>query len=144
MNSENSEIDPDDPMLVPHPRYNAMLAVLRNMLYIYGGILEIGPKEFTLDDFRSLSLDKIRPIQSSSDDEEDKDDSSDDNNTEDKRDDEIKMKRSVPDEPDEDKGDEERTSKYKKWAQRQVDSLRVQTAQRINQCSALSANAIRT
>ncbi|KAL5492045.1 KEL3_1 [Sanghuangporus weigelae] len=140
MNSEKSEIDPDDPMLtVPRPRYNAMLAVLRNTLYIYGGILEIGPKEFTLDDFHSLSLDKldryicIKPceidlpkegeiIESSSDEEEDEDDSSDDNNTEDERDDEIKMKRSVPDEPDEDKGDEERTSKYKKWAQRQVDS----------------------
>ncbi|KAL5492663.1 KEL3_2 [Sanghuangporus weigelae] len=143
MNSENSEIDPDDPMLtVPRPRYNARLAVLRNTMYIciYGGILEIGLKEFTLDDFHSLSLDKfdryvcIKPceidlpkegeiIESSSDDEEDEDDSSDDNNTEDERDDdEIKMKRSVPDEPDEDKGDEERTSKYKKWAQRQVDS----------------------
>ena len=30
------EIDPDDPMLtVPLPRYNAMLAVLRNTLYMY-------------------------------------------------------------------------------------------------------------
>ncbi|KAL5531468.1 hypothetical protein ACEPAG_4345 [Sanghuangporus baumii] len=141
MNSENFEIDPDDPILtVPRPRYNAMLAVLRNTLYIYGGILEIGPKEFTLDDFHSLSLDKldryicIKPceidlpkegeiIESSSDDEEDEEDSSDDNNTEDERDDEIKMKRSVPDEPDEDKDDEERSSKCEKWAQRQVDSV---------------------
>ncbi|OCB83973.1 galactose oxidase [Sanghuangporus baumii] len=138
MNSENSEIDPDDPMLtVPRPRYNAMLAVLRNTLYIYGGILEIGPKEFTLDDFYFLSLDKLdryvciklceidlpkegEIIESSSDDEED--DSSDDNNTEDERDNEIKMKRSVPDERAEDKGDEERSSKYKKWVRRQVDS----------------------
>ena len=31
-----NEIDPDDPMLtVPLPRYNAMLAVLRNTLYMY-------------------------------------------------------------------------------------------------------------
>lgn len=30
------EVDPNDPMLtVPLPRYNAMLAVLRNTLYMY-------------------------------------------------------------------------------------------------------------
>lgn len=32
----DSEIDPDDPNLtVPLPRYNAMLAVLRNALYMF-------------------------------------------------------------------------------------------------------------
>ncbi|KAM5543557.1 hypothetical protein V8D89_002808 [Ganoderma adspersum] len=54
------EIDPDDPMLtVPLPRYNAMLAVLRNTLYIYGGIFEKGSREYTLDDFYMLPLDKL-------------------------------------------------------------------------------------
>ncbi|KAI0760692.1 hypothetical protein C8Q74DRAFT_246837 [Fomes fomentarius] len=54
------EVDPDDPMLtVPLPRYNAMLAVLRNTLYIYGGIFERGSREYTLDDFYSLALDKL-------------------------------------------------------------------------------------
>ncbi|TFK85227.1 galactose oxidase [Polyporus arcularius HHB13444] len=54
------EVDPDDPMLtVPLPRYNAMLAVLRNTLYIYGGIFEKGSREYTLDDFHALALDKL-------------------------------------------------------------------------------------
>jgi len=72
------ELDPDDPLLsTPMPRYNAMLAVLRNTLYMhvltslhsrktranymtsYGGIFERGSREFTLDDFYSLALDKM-------------------------------------------------------------------------------------
>ncbi|KAJ7343500.1 galactose oxidase [Mycena albidolilacea] len=54
------EVDPDDPQLTtPLPRYNAMLAVLRNTLYIYGGIFEKGKKEYTLDDFYSIQLDKL-------------------------------------------------------------------------------------
>ncbi|THH30605.1 hypothetical protein EUX98_g3576 [Antrodiella citrinella] len=54
------EADPDDPNLtIPIPRYNAMLAVLRNTLYIYGGIFERGAREYTLDDFYSLPLDKL-------------------------------------------------------------------------------------
>lgn len=36
-----------------------MLAVLRNTLYIYGGIYERGAREYTLDDFYSLQLDKL-------------------------------------------------------------------------------------
>ncbi|KAH9914485.1 galactose oxidase [Amylocystis lapponica] len=54
------EVDPDDPNIsTPMPRYNAMLAVLRNTLYIYGGIFERGSREYTLDDFYSLQLDKM-------------------------------------------------------------------------------------
>ncbi|ESK87632.1 kelch domain-containing protein 4 [Moniliophthora roreri MCA 2997] len=54
------DIDPDDPQLtVPIPRYNAMLAVIRNTLYLYGGILERGTREYTLDDFHYLQLDKM-------------------------------------------------------------------------------------
>ncbi|KDQ52303.1 hypothetical protein JAAARDRAFT_198471 [Jaapia argillacea MUCL 33604] len=57
---EELEVDPDDPnFTVPLPRYNAMLAVLRNTLYIYGGIYERGSREYTLDDFYALSLDKM-------------------------------------------------------------------------------------
>ncbi|KAI0330708.1 galactose oxidase [Cubamyces sp. BRFM 1775] len=56
----DDEVDPDDPQrTVPLPRYNAMLAVLRNTLYIYGGIYEKGSREYTLDDFYSLQLDKL-------------------------------------------------------------------------------------
>ncbi|KAF9558174.1 hypothetical protein CPC08DRAFT_724650 [Agrocybe pediades] len=43
----------------PLPRYNAVLAVLRNTLYIYGGIYERGSREYTLDDFYALQLDKM-------------------------------------------------------------------------------------
>ncbi|KAI6100109.1 galactose oxidase, partial [Pisolithus thermaeus] len=54
------EQDVDDPnMTKPMARYNAMLAVLRNTLYIYGGILERGSREYTLDDFYTLQLDKL-------------------------------------------------------------------------------------
>ncbi|KAG0698891.1 hypothetical protein DFH29DRAFT_939202 [Suillus ampliporus] len=57
---EEPDVDPDDPMLTaPIPRYNAMLAVLRNILYIYGGIFERGSREYTLDDFYSIQLDKL-------------------------------------------------------------------------------------
>ncbi|KAH8103145.1 galactose oxidase [Cristinia sonorae] len=88
------EIDPDDPNLtIPIPRYNAMLAVLRNTLYIYGGIFERGSREYTLDDFYALSLDKLDKYvclkdsgvvisaeaeESSEDDEDDDDDGDDD------------------------------------------------------------------
>lgn len=76
--------DLEDPNgTIPLPRYNAMLAVLRNTLYMfvhfnfspsnfwihsfpighyfyrYGGIYERGSHEYTLDDFYSLQLDKM-------------------------------------------------------------------------------------
>ncbi|KIM21328.1 hypothetical protein M408DRAFT_333526 [Serendipita vermifera MAFF 305830] len=85
-------IDPDDPnATLPLVRYNAMLAVLRNTLYIYGGIYERGAKEYTLDDFYSLQLDKLDKVvclkesgivpeegaNDSSDEEDDGDDDSD-------------------------------------------------------------------
>ncbi|KAF8609724.1 galactose oxidase [Ceratobasidium sp. AG-I] len=44
---------------IPILRYNALLAVLRNTLYIYGGVFERGAREYTLDDFHSLALDKL-------------------------------------------------------------------------------------
>ncbi|KAJ3560414.1 hypothetical protein NP233_g10854 [Leucocoprinus birnbaumii] len=96
-----TENDPDDPSLtLPIPRYNAMLAVLRNTLYIYGGIFEKGSKEYTLDDFYSLQLDKLDRFtcmkastilipdgeEESSSDEDDDDDDEDDDNEDDGRD----------------------------------------------------------
>ncbi|KAF4616060.1 hypothetical protein D9613_011291 [Agrocybe pediades] len=87
----------------PLPRYNAVLAVLRNTLYIYGGIYERGSREYTLDDFYALQLDKMEVYrclkksdvvipegeeESSSDDDdddedEDRDDSGEDTDDED-------------------------------------------------------------
>lgn len=43
----------------PRGRINAQLAVSGSTLYVYGGIVEIGDKEITLDDLWSLSL-KVR------------------------------------------------------------------------------------
>ncbi|KAF8901515.1 hypothetical protein CPB84DRAFT_1777507 [Gymnopilus junonius] len=87
-------VDLDDPLLsTPLPRYNTMLAVLRNTLYIYGGIYERGSREYTLDDFYSLQLDKMDKyiclkktdvvipegdVESSSDEDGDEDDSDED------------------------------------------------------------------
>ncbi|KAL9940585.1 hypothetical protein V8E36_000073 [Tilletia maclaganii] len=52
--------DPDDPQKsVPRERYNAMLAVQRNTLYIYGGIWENNNREYTMDDFYTLDLSKM-------------------------------------------------------------------------------------
>lgn len=36
-----------------------MLAILKNTLYVYGGIFESKEREYTLDDFYSLPLDKL-------------------------------------------------------------------------------------
>ncbi|KAG9308086.1 hypothetical protein JVU11DRAFT_12599 [Chiua virens] len=59
----DDDAGPDDPNSTrPMPRYNAMLAVLRNTLYIYGGIFELGTREYTLDDFYTLQLDKLDPF----------------------------------------------------------------------------------
>ncbi|KAH9815522.1 hypothetical protein DFH28DRAFT_1082337 [Melampsora americana] len=50
----------DDPeKSIPLARYNPMLAVLKNTLYIYGGIFEAGDREYTLQSFYSLALDKL-------------------------------------------------------------------------------------
>ncbi|CED85351.1 glycoside hydrolase family 38 protein [Phaffia rhodozyma] len=54
------EDDPDDPQKsIPLTRYNTMMAIIKNTLYIYGGIFENDSREYTLDDFYSLSLDKL-------------------------------------------------------------------------------------
>ena len=43
----------------PFGRINALLAVHGNTLYVYGGIIEAGDKEVTLDDLWSLDLVKL-------------------------------------------------------------------------------------
>ncbi|KIY73251.1 galactose oxidase [Cylindrobasidium torrendii FP15055 ss-10] len=104
------EVDLDDPSLtVPIPRYNAMLAVLKNTLYIYGGIFERGSREYTLDDFYSLDLDKLdryaclKPSgividenDESSEDEDDDDDDDEDEDEDDNMDDDIEMDDQAP------------------------------------------------
>jgi hypothetical protein len=104
--------DPDDPQkTVPRARYNAMMAVQKNTVYMYesfpttsryliidwfflisyGGILESDSREYTLDDFYSLNLEKldrfncmrecdIRELEWKESDSEDGDEGEDDEN----------------------------------------------------------------
>lgn len=46
--------------LAPCARFNAALCVAKNVMYMFGGILEVGDKEITLSDFWSLNLDKLQ------------------------------------------------------------------------------------
>ncbi|CCF53516.1 hypothetical protein NDA11_005100 [Ustilago hordei] len=57
---QEEQEDADDPLKsMPLERYNVMLAVQRNILYVYGGIFESGNREYTLDDFYTLDLTKL-------------------------------------------------------------------------------------
>lgn len=46
-------------MEMPHPRFNAQLAVQDDVLYIYGGTFEKGDREFTFDDLYAIDLGKM-------------------------------------------------------------------------------------
>jgi N-acetylneuraminic acid mutarotase len=62
--SKEEEIDPDKPvkektMELPHPRFNAQLAVQDDVLYIYGGTFEKGDREYTFDEMYAIDLGKL-------------------------------------------------------------------------------------
>ncbi|KAI9721425.1 MAG: hypothetical protein M1828_005175 [Chrysothrix sp. TS-e1954] len=44
---------------MPHPRFNAQLAVQDDILYIYGGTFERGDREFTFDELWAIDLGKL-------------------------------------------------------------------------------------
>ena len=46
-------------MEMPHQRFNALLAVQEDVLYIYGGTFEKGDREFTFDDMYAIDLGKM-------------------------------------------------------------------------------------
>lgn len=46
-------------MEFPHQRFNALLAVQDDVLYIYGGTFEKGDREFTFDDLYAVDLGKL-------------------------------------------------------------------------------------
>lgn len=46
-------------MELPHPRFNAQLAVQDDVLYIYGGTFEKGDREFTFDEMYTIDLGKM-------------------------------------------------------------------------------------
>ncbi|KAH9848749.1 hypothetical protein C2E23DRAFT_842407 [Lenzites betulinus] len=136
---QEDEIDPDDPLLtLPTPRYNAMLAVLRNTLYIYGGIYEKGSREYTLDDFHSLQLDKLERYvclkaseiviaegeEESSSDEDDDDDDDDDEDDDDRTVDDRDETESVTVVGE----DEEKELEVLETIEEEKESIRVQAA----------------
>lgn len=47
------------PPVAPCPRFGAALAVRQGRLYLYGGLLEEGEKQFTFNDFYSIDLHKF-------------------------------------------------------------------------------------
>ena len=58
--AEESEV-PEQPVqyAMPHPRFNAQLAVQDDLLYIYGGTYEHGDREFTFDEMYAIDLGKL-------------------------------------------------------------------------------------
>ncbi|KAH8905303.1 galactose oxidase [Coniochaeta sp. PMI_546] len=80
-------------MEMPHPRFNAQLAVQDDVLYIYGGTFEKGDREFTFDDMYAIDLGKMdgckeifsRPVEDwvASDDEDDEWEEDDEDDEED-------------------------------------------------------------
>lgn len=47
------------PMVEPCPRSSAMATVRQGKLYLYGGMFEVGDRQFTLSDFYCLDLHKM-------------------------------------------------------------------------------------
>lgn len=99
---EDDDYDDEEEPLMPCPRYNPMLAVQKSTLFIFGGILEVRDREYTLDDFFSLNLDKMTEyiclresefesqlwLGESTDDEDEDEDGDDDEDDEDEEDEE--------------------------------------------------------
>lgn len=48
---------------MPHPRFNAQLAVQGDVLYIFGGTYERGDREYTFDEMHAVDLGKLDGIQ---------------------------------------------------------------------------------
>lgn len=74
---------------MPHPRFNAQLAVQEDTLYIFGGTFEKGDREYTFDEMWAIDLGKLDGVkevfkreledwQGSEDEESDEDDEEDD------------------------------------------------------------------
>ncbi|XP_063801734.1 kelch domain-containing protein 4 isoform X2 [Pseudophryne corroboree] len=47
------------PQVEPCPRSNSMIAAKQGILYVYGGMFEVGDRQFTLNDLYSLDLHKM-------------------------------------------------------------------------------------
>lgn len=89
VDKDEDQVKPVKPILLtmPHPRFNAQLAVQDDILYIYGGTYEHGDREYTFDEMWSIDLGKLDGVQEifrrelenwQASDEEDSDSQSDD------------------------------------------------------------------
>ncbi|XP_073411020.1 kelch domain-containing protein 4 [Dendrobates tinctorius] len=56
---EDEEEEAAGPQVEPSPRSSAMTAVRQGVLYVYGGMFEVGDRQFTLNDLYSLDLHKM-------------------------------------------------------------------------------------
>ena len=85
-------------MELPHPRFNAQLAVQDDVLFIYGGTFEKGDREFTFDEMYAIDLGKLDGVKEifrrepdnweGSDSEDDGEDDEDDDDSEDEEEEE--------------------------------------------------------
>ena len=87
-------------MTMPHPRFNAQLAVQEDTLYLFGGTYEHGDREYTFDEMHAIDLGKLDGVQEiyrrepenwqgSDDDEDDDEDDNDDSDSDEEMEDEI-------------------------------------------------------
>lgn len=86
-------------MELPHPRFNAQLAVQDDVLFIYGGTFEKGDREFTFDEMYAIDLGKLDGVKEifrrepdnweGSDSEDDGEDEDDEEDSEDEEEEEI-------------------------------------------------------
>ncbi|KAI4281652.1 MAG: hypothetical protein L6R38_003523 [Xanthoria sp. 2 TBL-2021] len=65
---DDSDLAPTKPMKqplfnLPHPRFNAQLAVQDDVLYIFGGTFEHGDREYTFDEMWAIDLGKLDGVQ---------------------------------------------------------------------------------
>jgi len=119
--------DPED--FAPRARYNAMTCVQKGILYIYGGILEVEDKEYTLDDFWSINVDKMTEytcMKSSELDEQvwlgdQSDDDDDDDEEDDDEDDDEDMEDVSANEDDEDNESTSSKQKSRKKKKKEAD-----------------------
>ncbi|KAM4722605.1 kelch domain-containing protein 4 [Rhinophrynus dorsalis] len=56
---DNDQEGATRPLVEPCPRSNTMIAVKQSIIYVYGGMFEIGDRQFTLNDLYSLDLHKM-------------------------------------------------------------------------------------
>lgn len=65
LETEDSPAQAAKPVLstMPHPRFNAQLAVQGDVLYIFGGTYERGDREYTFDEMHAIDLGRLDGVQ---------------------------------------------------------------------------------